>query len=232
MDAPVVKAVFLNDTYCKLDLNVTCKGEGSPISTIFFPVFLDLLLCFCYCHLGAILYINFIDAMNLHQCELVLTLYDDLISLDPLITVIGDDEANPDFGSLLKFPSGNPNIWQTSGRFFTIFNISGVASIEAILREQQNVTASITPCKSSFRRYYSPRQLLTSSPPQPLTPFIVIGNWILYGQTASFQAFQGIIAGVLVTLFHSISLFSPLTQTPTGCIFGVHPFFSGETILE
>lgn len=185
VNSPVVKAVFLTGTQCRLNLTVPCKGTTSlsfskltrPFDTKTHAV-------------GATLYINFADAMVNNGCVFFLDIFTDILALEPQISVFGTNIQNPDFGTLFGAAYGNLTAWQTAQRFFTMVNASGTAAIEAVLKEQRNVTMSITPCKSSFSlpSCRSPSQESSS----------VIGNWILYGQTPSFKAYQGVIAGSLV----------------------------------
>jgi len=131
-----------------------------------------------------VLYVNFIEAMSHNGCVFYSDLYDDLIGLDPLISVFGINEPNTDFGAVFNGNYyGNLRLFQTSGKFFTITNNPGVASIEAILKEQPNATASITPCKSCFRRPH------LTSPPHYLTFFR--SHWKL-DRVCSDLRFQGL----------------------------------------
>ena len=110
------------------------------------------------------LYVNYIDGVNLYGCLFYIDILEDLKSLAPLISVFGVDDNNGDFGSIFYDYYGNVGPLQTSNMFFTLVNTTGTTSIEAILKGQQNVTASITPGERPLRGCPFPH-LLTSSPP-------------------------------------------------------------------
>ena len=93
------------------------------------------------------MYVNFVNGTTDFGCWQ----YDELLpavrTMAPLVTIVTSDMHSPDFGDLLKEPYGDLVGIQASGLALTLINIPSWMELEMILAENQQVVASITPCK-------------------------------------------------------------------------------------
>jgi len=152
------------------------------------------------------MYVNFVKGTKDFGCWQ----YDELLTavkiMAPLVTIVTSNMKNPDIGAPIKEPYGNLVEVQASGLALTLMNIPSWMELEMILAENQQVVASITPCKFSsfvllfFLFFFSVYTTFFFEIINLCFLWVlqVVGNWVLYTQTPSFKAYLGVNMTILV----------------------------------